>query len=120
MPVKNSERRYAILRALDDVYQENMSKHYAAAPKGGIPAGGGDWVDYFFKSEGLRGAIGYLRSNKNPTIEGCIAEGLVVSQIAIKIWNTQREYQVHRWENSVEEFIRYEVTKAYRCRGEWS
>ncbi len=100
----SKSRRYDLLRWLDKKYQELNNKHYLMAPTNGcIPVGGGDWMDLFFKMEALRGMMGGLRSGKSVTAS--VNDGKAVSEIAIKIWNTKREWQVKRWEKSAHTFL---------------
>lgn len=89
---------------LDEKMQELYEKHYKAAPRNGIPIGGGDWMDTFFRTEAIRGCLGALRRGKN--LEEAIQEGITVSEISVGIWNKKREWQVHRWEKTGEMYLR--------------
>lgn len=108
MPL-TTESRHALTRLLDDEYMRIHDLHYKAAPRNadglgsGIPVGGGDWMDTFFKMEAIRGVISELRQGKD--IDTATATGKVLSEIAIRIWNGRREYQVRRWEQCCHDFI---------------
>lgn len=112
MPL-TKKRRYEILRWLDEKYQSVQRKHYGNAPKGGsIPVGGGDWMDMFFRAEGLRGCIGALR--RGVSLKGSFEEGKAVSEIAVRVWNEKREWQVHRQDKTVHSYldgVRKEITR---------
>lgn len=90
------ERRFAIMRSLDDEFTLLAERHYENAPNNGtIPVGGGDWMDSFFRMEAVRGTLGAL--GRGLSLKESIEEGKSVSEISVKIWNGKREYQVHRW-----------------------
>ena len=99
----DKEKRYKLLRNLDTVYQQLCEEHNRSAPRGGIPIGGGDWMDSFFKMEAIRGTITSLRAFK--TLEESIAFGKSTSSFAVKTWNEKREYQVHRCEETAYAFL---------------
>ena len=69
----------------------------------GIPVGGGDWMDSFFKLEGLDGIMFALRLKK--TIETALEEGKQQSSEAVAIWNSRREYQVHRHKETAWKYL---------------
>ena len=48
------------LEILDQEYQRLSDTHYTNAPKG-MPVGGGDWMDSFFRMEAIRGTMNGLR-----------------------------------------------------------
>lgn len=114
MPL-TKKRRYEILRWLDEKYQDMLSKHYENAPKSNtIPVGGGDWMDTFFRSEGLRGCIGALR--RGLCLKESFEEGKMVSEIAVRVWNGKREWQVHRWDKTVHNYLDGVRREIARCR----
>lgn len=103
MPL-TTERRHSILRRLDLEYYKLHDAHYLNAPKPNtVPIGGGEWMDYFFRMEAIRGVVNALRCGK--TVEEAIQDGKAVSEIAIALWNKKREYQVHRWTNCCHDYI---------------
>lgn len=96
--------RHKLLILLDDEYQRLYEFHMSQAPKNNtIPVGGGSWMDSFFRCEGIRGCMNALRRGKS--VEESLKEGVSVAAIAVKLWNSKREYQVHRWENCVEAYL---------------
>lgn len=108
IPLKHAD----LMRFLDDEYQKLHDRYYRSAPQGGtIPAGGGDWMDCHFRMEAIRGCVGALRRKK--PLEEAIAEGEAVSEIAVKLWNTRREYQVRRWEKTGGEFLKGKIRHFY-------
>lgn len=110
MPL-TKERRFTILRRLDAVYQLLAEKHFESAPKGGrLPVGGGDWMDTFFRMEGLRGMMTALRGNNSLRV--ALEEGKTVSEISVSIWNGKREYQVHRWKETAHTYLQRELKRA--------
>ena len=114
MPM-TTKRRWGITRELDVLYQELSEKHYACAPKNGeLPIGGGDWMDTFFRMEGLRGTIGALQRGKN--LSDAFEEGKTVSEISVRIWNGKREYQVHRWDKTVYSYLESVKKRVKKCQ----
>ncbi len=103
MVTKPKWNRYAVLRKLGAEYDKLCILHSKCAPRNGIPVAGGDWMDSFFRMEGLRGTMTALRDDKN--LEEAFADGKAVSEIAIRIWNSRREGQVHRWEECVHNYL---------------
>lgn len=98
------EKRYQLLRLLDVEYQSLNQRHLENAPKNNtIPVGGGDWMDTFFRMEAIRGCMGALREGKS--LGDAIAEGKAVSEIAVKIWNKKREWQVHHHTETAFSFL---------------
>lgn len=95
--------RHELLRSLDCVYDDLCQRSSKNAPQG-IPVGGGDWMDDFFKAEALRGFLTAYRDPK-ATIEKAIEDGKIISTIAVKIWNKRREWQVHRCEETAHRFL---------------
>lgn len=85
--------RKSLLLALGEEYDRVAEIHRKNAPVG-IPVGGGEWMDSFFKLEGLDGIMLALRKLK--PIEVALSEGKQQSTEAVKIWNSRREWQVHR------------------------
>ena len=99
--------RYAMMRGLDAEYLRLIAKSNACAPRSGeVPVGGGEWMDCFFHSEVIRGALSVLR--KRGTIEEAVTEGAKAGREAIEIWNRKKkkDYQVHRWSGWEEDYIR--------------
>lgn len=110
---KAIERRFRTIRRLDEVYQKLNDKHMSCAPKSNtIPVGGGDWMDTFFRMEALRGCMVALRKGK--TIKQSIAEGKVVSEISVSIWNSKREYQVHRIKDTAATYLERTVRQCMK------
>lgn len=110
--------RFAILRFLDDEYQKLYAKHYELSPKNGeIPVGGGDWMDMFFRTEGLRGMINKLDSNG--TIKEALEDGKTVSEIAVGLWNKKREWQVHRWNKTCHTYLINIMGRAKKMDKDW-
>lgn len=66
-------------------------------------------MDPFFRAEALRGTIAALRSGK--TVEESIADGVAVCEIAVKLWNAQREWQVHRSNCFADTYVRGVITR---------
>lgn len=113
--VGNRHGHDQLLRFLDGRYQSLSRKHREAAPTGGtIPIGGGDWMDTFFRMEALRGCIGALRRDK--TLAEAVEEGKTVAVIAVQIWNRRREYQVHRCEDTADDYLDSVVRSFYSCK----
>ena len=103
MPMPPKLRRVA-LEVLQDEYDSLASRHSKAAPRdGAVPVGGGDWMDCFFRMEGVRGALSAL--GRGASLQDAIQEGKVVSEIAVRIWNKKREWQVHRWDKTVYDYL---------------
>jgi hypothetical protein len=108
MPIPR-QKRFAILRSLGDVLDEVERRHRREAPRGGAtPVGGGEWMDTFFKIEALQSLIRCLREGKTPSKSLVIAKE--ASRKAVRVWNSRREWQVHRWEETA--FIWIERTYA--------
>lgn len=92
-------RRMVLLRLLDDEFAATHKRQQANAPRnGGIPVGGGDWMDSFFKVEAIEGVQEALREGKN--LREARNQGRRRSQLAIRKWNQSREWQVHRNEDT--------------------
>lgn len=103
MPTPPKVRRIA-LKILQGEYDSLAEHHYKAAPRGGaLPVGGGDWMDYFFRMEGVRGTLNAL--GRKVSLPKAIEEGKVVSEVAVGIWNRKREWQVHRWNKTVHSYL---------------
>lgn len=94
---KPGYNRLRLLSLLGEEYQRLHDKHYLSAPRG-VPVGGGDWMDTFFRMEAIRGTQGALE--RGDSIAEAIGEGKAVSSIAVRLWNAKREWQVHRWEET--------------------
>lgn len=77
---------------LNDIYKSNAPLY------GTIPAGGGEWMDSFFRMEAIRGCTSAL--SKGESIEDAIVAGKEASTDAVRIWNSRREYQVRRWDGT--------------------
>jgi len=98
------EQRMQMLRTLRGIYDKLAEKHYQCAPRGGsLPIGGGDWMDCFFRMEGIRGMMQGLRNNKS--LVQSLQDGKDASTVAVKAWNGKREWQVHRWEQTAWHFL---------------
>lgn len=103
MPL-TKKRRFEMLRKLDNKYLDLNEKHYNNAPRGGsLPIGGGEWMDTFFRMEALRGMMNALRDGKS--LNESVSDGKAVSEIAVKIWNTRREWQVHRYIKTAHSYL---------------
>lgn len=103
MPTPPKERRIA-LKILQNEYDSLAERHNKAAPRGGaLPVGGGDWMDCFFRMEGVRGALSAL--GRKVSLPEAIKEGKMVSEIAVRIWNQRREWQVRRWDKTVHNYL---------------
>lgn len=93
-------------RRLMDKYQEALDVSNRNAPRGGaIPVGGGDWMDYFFRSEAIMGVVESLR-RKNGSLKDAMEDGKKRAEEAVKIWNSRREFQVHRSTCWIEDYLR--------------
>lgn len=104
MPIPAKEVRQTLSLLLQEEHDKLSQTHYKCAPKNGtIPVGGGDWMDSFFKMESVRGCLNALRAGE--TLSESISQGKTVSEIAIKIWNGRREWQVHRWEKCAHHYL---------------
>ena len=93
-----------ILLKLHDIHDKLYQKHMDAAPKNGdIPVGGGDWMDSFFRLEGIRGIMSALRNGDS--LHNAIETGKSRSMEAVQKWNSGREYQVHRWVETAWDYL---------------
>ena len=96
---------FPLMRRLEAEYQRLLTKSKACAPPfGTIPVGGGDWMDYHFKSEAVFGLLAALRFGK--PLEAAIQDGIEDCKYAIALWNGRREYQVRRWEQMGDGYLR--------------
>lgn len=95
--------RIKALRLLGTEYDKLCIQHSKEAPRNAIPVGGGDWMDLFFKMEGVRGTMSALENGKK--LERAFEEGKLVSETAIRLWNRRREWQVHRWDKCVHSYL---------------
>lgn len=96
--------RMRVLRDLDAEYMRLSDIHYRNAPRNGaIPVGGGEWMDTFFRMEGVRGMIRCLRNGLS--LRKALDHGKVASEIAVRLWNSNREYQVHRWDQTCHDYL---------------
>ena len=87
MPVTMTFRRKLL-----DKYQEALDISNKNAPRGGaIPIGGGDWMDYFFRSEAIMGVVESLR-RKNGSLKEATKAGVERATAAIEIWNKRFAY----------------------------
>ena len=92
------------MRRISAVREGLLERVKSLAPRGGeIPVGGGEWIDAFFCSEALRGLLGGLR--RGESLEASVRGGVAVGQEAIGIWNSRREWQVHRSVCWVEDYL---------------
>ena len=62
------------------------------------------WMQSFFEMEAIRGIVGALRT-KGSTVSQASKDGKAVCEIAIQVWNKKREWQVHRSDCWIEDFI---------------
>lgn len=95
-----------LLIYLGEKYQELSDRYYKNVPKfGTVPAGGGEWMDSFFRMEAIRGCMTALRLSKS--VEEAVLDGYAVSEIAVQIWNTRRkkDYQTQRWEKTAHDYL---------------
>lgn len=104
---------YGFMRYLDDEYQKLWTEHRNLLPVGGAIPVGGAYMDPFFRCEAIRGMLGALRSGKE-TAEA-IRDGVTVCEIAVRLWNTNREWQVHRSLTFAEDFL-YGLIRVYMRR----
>lgn len=97
-----------LLRLLDFEWQRWRKVHETNSPRG-MPVGGGDWIDSFFKMTALEGAIRILRNGGTP--EAAIEEGKKDSAVAVDKWNQRHGYQVHRWRETCWGWIEFMVVQ---------
>ena len=90
------------LERLSEAYDRECEIHRKNTPVG-LPIGGGDWMDSLFRMEALRGAMAELEAGK--TNAEALAAGIAAGRLAIRTWNGRREYQVHRWEGSIDSYL---------------
>jgi hypothetical protein len=106
----------AFLIELDKEYMGLRERHTKAAPRPGtIPIGGGDWMDTFFRMEGVAGILSAVRRGKS--IREGLEEGKQDSRRAVLIWNERRgkkDYQTHRWEQTAFDYLDSLVTRLLR------
>lgn len=101
---KHLWNRNHALKFLQKSYDEWQEIHSKNAPTNNtIPVGGGEWMDTFFKLEGIRGMQTSLRNGDS--ISKALEVGKTTSEIAVKIWNRHREYQVHRCQETCHSFL---------------
>ncbi len=91
------------LELLSKEYDRLSQQHSKTTPKNGIPVGGGDWMDSFFRMEGVRGVLSAL--GRKVSLKNAIQEGKAVSEVSVEIWNKRREWQVHRWTKTVHNYL---------------
>lgn len=96
--IQIDEATCELLRFLDSHYQEAMNRHLELRPVYPDIEVGGEHMDPFFVAEAIRECMGALR--RGATVEDAIKEGETASTAAVKIWNSRRGFQVHRWENT--------------------
>jgi len=101
------------IRLLSDEYNRLVTQHYKSAPRNGIPVGGGDWMDSFFRLEGVRGTLGAL--GRGESLNKAIEDGKALSEIAIRIWNQRREWQVHRWDKCCHDYLD-SIVRRIKCK----
>jgi len=95
-------------RVYDDLVEKYTAEVHAIGSK--IPVGGGEWMDLFFKMEGIRGIMTALRCGK--TLSEAIEFGKNVSTNAVRTWNSKHEYQTSRWEKTAHNYIEYQFCTA--------
>ena len=108
-PIRNHN---SLLRLLDLEHQRVYKRHIAESPRGGIPVGGGDWMDTFFRLEALEGTISSLMAFES--VKVAIERGQQRSTRAVKKWNSQREWQVHRWKEMAWDYLEKLVWRLQR------
>ena len=97
------------LQVLEARYQLSLEEHRRLAPRNGeIPVGGAH-MDPFFRAEALRGLLGALRKGGRP--REALLEGAEAGKLAIRLWNRRGDYQVHRWDGWVEDYLRDEIRR---------
>lgn len=66
-------------------------------------------MDSFFRAEAIAGVQRLLRQGRglNEAIENGIRDG----KEAIRIWNSRREWQVHRWDGWIESFLQETIRR---------
>jgi hypothetical protein len=60
-------------------------------------------MDLFFRMEAVRGVMTSLRGGKS--LREAVADGKTASEVAVKIWNGRREWQVRRWEHCCHDYL---------------
>ncbi len=96
--------RNSVLLKIEEEISRWRQIHHRNAPTGGrTPVGGGEWMDSFFKMQALRGLQGGLR--KGMSLSRSLDLGKEESKRAVEIWNSQREYQVHRCEQTAWSYL---------------
>lgn len=87
-------QRQRLLSLVQKEWERVHDRYYKNQPIG-LPVGGGDWLDSFIEMEGLRGFLSKYK-DKNVSLEDAIKDGQTLIEIAVDIWNSHREWQVHR------------------------
>jgi len=106
------ESTLALLRALGEAHAVELSHHNALRPPPGTLAVGGAHMDPFFRMEALDGVMEALRAGVD--VNGAIAAGKQRSTVTVRLWNSCREYQVHRSAETVWRFTERTVAHCQR------
>lgn len=94
----------------DELYRRHKREQDAIGSR--LPAGGGEYMDLFFRVEGLRVVLQSLRAGGG--VDDAVAAGQEASSQAVRIWNSQQAYQIQRWEKTAHEVIERTVWGAWR------
>lgn len=97
------DRRHELLRLLDEEHLRQNKEHRKLSPRNGeIPVGGAH-MESFFRMEGVGGIIQALRDGQG--ILEAVAHGKAIASFAVRLWNGRREWQVHRWEKTCDDYF---------------
>lgn len=94
------------LKQISSILDQWNERHRKETPQG-VAVGGGEWMDSFFKVEGLSGIVESLRDGAD--LDFALEWGKIRARKAVKIWNSRREYQVHRWVNTADAWLEGQV-----------
>ncbi len=89
-----TEIKYAKMREVGEILDKYDRYHVELRPKHGEVSIGGEYMDPFFRAEGLRGWLRAMR--EEATVQDAIEVGKAAIRLAVKKWNSRREWQVHR------------------------
>lgn len=119
MPKTVTQRRFELLHRLNDIWSQLHKEHLREMVAIGnrVPVGGSDYIDLFFKMEGIRVAIVCLRQKKS--VLEALEEAQKASRYAVQRWNQQRrkDYQVHRWEDTACDYLHWTILKEAKALG---
>lgn len=107
------DQRMRLLRLMGETHDELYWRHKREQDAIGsrLPAGGGEYMDLFFRVEGLRMVLQSLRGGL--TLAEAITVGQEAFSGAVRIWNSRQAYQIQRWEKTAHEFIERTVWSAW-------